>query len=339
MQTRVLGRTGLTVSVLGFGCGAVGGLMVRGDPADKERAVARAVERGVNYFDTAPLYGDGQSETNLGRVLARLKPDVLVGTKVRVRDSEKADIAGAIRAGIDASLRRLGLDHVDLFQLHNPIAGEGAGEALTPEAVMEQVAPTFEMLRRQGKTRFIGITAVGESGALYTVIGSGAFDTAQVCYNMLNPSAGGPVPARYPGQDYGDLLGRMQAAGMGAIGIRVLAGGALSGTAERHPIASPPPAPIGSGPDYAADLARAQSLLPLVEEAGVATLAEVAVRFAISHPAMGTALIGIATPEQFEAAASAAEKGGLPEAVLVRLRRLQESFAACSEAASLDEQA
>jgi L-galactose dehydrogenase/L-glyceraldehyde 3-phosphate reductase len=320
MQTRTLGRTGLTVSVLGFGCGAVGGLMVRGDPADQERAVGRALERGVNYFDTAPLYGDGQSETNLGRVLARLKPDVLVGTKVRVRDSEKADIAGAIRAGIDASLRRLGLDHVDLYQLHNPIASDGAGEALTPAMVLDQVAPTFEMLRRQGKTRFIGITAVGETSALHAVIGSGAFDTAQVCYNMLNPSAGGPVPANHPGQDYADLLGRMQAVGMGAIGIRVLAGGALSGTAERHPIASPPPAPIGSGPDYGADLARAQSLLPLVEEAGAAALAEVAIRFAISHPAIGTALIGIATPEQFEAAARAAEKGGLPESVLARYR-------------------
>ena len=327
MQTRTLGRTGLTVSVLGFGCGAVGGLMVRGDPADQERAVARAVERGVNYFDTAPLYGDGQSETNLGRVLARLKPDVLVGTKIRVGESEKGDIAGVIRAGMDASLRRLGLDHVDLFHLHNPIASDGAGEALTPEMVLEQVAPIFEMLRRQGKTRFIGITAVGETGALHTVIGSGAFDTAQVCYNMLNPSAGGPVPAAYSGQDYGDLLGRVRAAGMGAIGIRVLAGGALSGTAERHKIASPPPAPIGSGPDYAADLARAQSLTSLVEEAGAATLAEVAVRFAISHPAMGTALIGIATPEQFEAAAEAAETGGLPEAVLARLRGLQEGFA------------
>ena len=327
MQTRTLGRTGLTVSVLGFGCGAVGGLMVRGDPADQERAVARAVERGVNYFDTAPLYGDGQSETNLGRVLARLKPDVLVGTKIRVGESEKGDIAGAIRAGMDASLRRLGLGHVDLFQLHNPIASDDAGEALTPEMVLEQVAPTFEMLRRQGKTRFIGITAVGETGALHQVIGSGAFDTAQVCYNMLNPSAGGPVPAVYPGQDYGDLLGRVRAAGMGAIGIRVLAGGALSGTAERHKIASPPPAPIGSGPDYAADLARAQSLKPLVEEAGAATLAEVAVRFAISHPAMGTALIGIATPEQFEAALEAAEKGGLPESVLARVRELQASLA------------
>jgi len=318
----------LRVGALGFGCGNVGGLLIRRTPAERERAVARALELGINYFDTAPLYGEGQSETNLGRVLAKLKPDVLVGTKIRVRDSEKADIASAIRAGIEASLRRLGLDHVDLFQLHNPIAGDGAEEALTPEMVLEQVAPTFEMLRRQGKTRFIGITAVGETSALHAVIGSGAFDTAQVCYNMLNPSAGGPVPAGYPGQDYGDLLGRMRAAGMGAIGIRVLAGGALSGTAERHPIASPPPAPIGSGPDYAADLARAQGLKPLLEEAGAATLAEVAVRFAISHPAMGTALIGIATPEQFEAAARAAEKGGLPESVLARLRDLQEGFAA-----------
>ena len=328
MQTRILGRTGLSVSVLGFGCGAVGGLMVRGDPADQERAVARAVDRGVIYFDTAPLYGDGQSETNLGHVLAKLKPNVLVGTKARVRSNEKADIARAIEAGIDASLRRLGRDHVDLFQLHNPIAGDGSGEALTPEMVLDQVAPAFDALRRRGKTRFVGFTAVGETSALHAVVGSGAFDTAQVCYNMLNPSAGGPVPANHPGQDYGDLLGRIQAAGMGAIGIRVLAGGALSGTAERHPNASPPPEPIGSGPDYAADLARAQTLRPLIEEAGAATLAEVAIRFAISHPAMGTALIGIATPEQFEAAVAAAEKGGLPDSVLGRLRRSQEGFAA-----------
>ncbi len=328
MQTRILGRTGLTVSVLGFGCGAVGGLMVRGDPADQDRAVARAVELGVNYFDTAPLYGDGRSEANLGRVLAKLKPDILVGTKVRIGASEKADIARSILAGMDASLRRLGLDHVDLFQLHNPITRDGSGEALTPEMVLEQVVPAFETLRRQGKTRFVGITAIGDTSALHAVIDSGAFDTAQVSHNMLNPSAGGSVPANHPGQDYGNLLGRMQAAGMGAVGIRVLAGGALSGTAERHPIASPPPEPIGSGPDYAADLARAQSLRPLIEEAGAATLAEVAIRFGISQPAMSTTLIGIATPEQFEAAAAAAEKGPLPDSLLARLRRLQNGVAA-----------
>ena len=89
MQLRIFGRTGMQVSVLGFGCGAVGGLMVRGDPADQERTIARALAAGVNYFDTAVMYGDGQSETNLGRVLQKLKPaNAIVGTKVRVPSAE-----------------------------------------------------------------------------------------------------------------------------------------------------------------------------------------------------------------------------------------------------------
>jgi len=84
MQLRVFGRTGMQLSVLGFGCGAVGGLMVRGDPADQERTIARAIGAGVNYFDTAVQYGNGESEKNLGRVLQKLKPaNVVVGTKVR----------------------------------------------------------------------------------------------------------------------------------------------------------------------------------------------------------------------------------------------------------------
>ena len=85
MQLRTFGRTGMQVSALGFGCGAVGGIMVRGDPADQERLVARAIDVGVNYFDTAVLYGDGESEKNLGRVLRKLKPaNAIVGTKVRL---------------------------------------------------------------------------------------------------------------------------------------------------------------------------------------------------------------------------------------------------------------
>jgi aryl-alcohol dehydrogenase-like predicted oxidoreductase len=66
MEKRIFGRTGLELSVLGFGCGAVGGLMVRGDPLDQERTIARAIGAGVNYFDTAVQYGNGQSEKNLG---------------------------------------------------------------------------------------------------------------------------------------------------------------------------------------------------------------------------------------------------------------------------------
>ena len=85
MEMRIFGRTGLRLSVLGFGCGAVGGLMVRGDPLDQERTIARAIGAGVNYFDTAVQYGNGESEKNLGRILQQLKPpNAVVGTKVRL---------------------------------------------------------------------------------------------------------------------------------------------------------------------------------------------------------------------------------------------------------------
>ncbi len=323
MQTRILGRTKLNVSILGLGCGAVGGLMVRGSAADQERVVARALDIGITYFDTAPAYGDGQSESNLGRVLARLKPTLQLGTKLRLDVREKADIARAVATGMEDSLRRLGRDHVDLYQLHNAITHDGAGGSLTPRMVLDEVVPAFESLRRQGKTSFLGITAVGETAALHELIASGAFDTAQVCYNLLNPSVGVTLTPGYPAQDYDRLLERMQAVGMGAIGIRALAAGALTGDTTRHPIASPPPAPIGSGPDHAADQARAKAFHALVDEGYADSLAEAAMRFAIGNPSIGTTLIGIASIDQFEAAASAVAKGVLPPAALARVRELQ----------------
>src|ERR1700745_1039278 len=123
MQLRVFGRSGMQVSVLGFGCGAVGGFMVRGDPADQERTVARAIAAGVNYFDTAVQYGNGESEKNLGRILQNLKPaDVVVGTTVRAPPSASARSAETKTKSLEASLARLRLDWVDIFYLHNVIA-------------------------------------------------------------------------------------------------------------------------------------------------------------------------------------------------------------------------
>ena len=190
MQLRVFGRTGMQLSVLGFGCGAVGGLMVRGDAADQERAVARAIAAGVNYFDTAVLYGDGESETNLGRVLQKLKPaDVVVGTKVRLPSGEVGRIDDAVRTSLEGSLARLRLDRVDILHLHNPITGNGGGSALSVRQVLDEVVPAFERLRQQGKIRFLGLTALGDTAALHQVIDARVFDSAQVVYNMLNPSA------------------------------------------------------------------------------------------------------------------------------------------------------
>ena len=328
MEMRKFGRTGMQVSVLGFGCGAVGGLMVRGDARDQERTIARAIDAGVNYFDTAVQYGNGESERNLGRILQTLKPaNAIVGTKVRLPSGEFGRIAETVTKSLEGSLTRLRLDHVDIFHLHNAITEPGGGEALSLQQVLGDLVPAFERLRSAGKTRFLGVTAVGDTAALLRVIDAGAFDSAQVVYNMLNPSAAVALPPHYPAQDYGRLFDHTSAAGTGVIGIRVLAGGALSGSAERHPVASPPPEPIGSSLRYDADLARARRLMPLVNEGFAKTLAEAATRFAISHPAVGTILVGMATPQQFEDALAAVQQGPLPQTALDRVAQVSAAFA------------
>ena len=163
MEKRKLGRTGLDVSLLGFGCGAVGGLMIKGAASDQERAVARAVELGINYFDTAQMYGNGESERNLGRVLKALKPDVYVGTKVRLPPTEPGKIGAAIAASLEASLARLQMDSVDLFQFHNAVVGTTEGANFASATVLEEVVPAFELLRAQGKLRFFGITGAQQT--------------------------------------------------------------------------------------------------------------------------------------------------------------------------------
>ena len=327
MEKRILGRTGLEVSVLTFGCGAVGGLMPKGDPADQRRAVELALEAGVNFFDTAPLYGNGTSETNLGHILKDLKPDIVLGTKVRLKPGETADVPGAVKRSVEESLQRLQQDHVDILQLHNPIAitpGEGD---LTPDQVLQDVLPALQQMKQDGKTRFIGMTAIGETQALAAVVEAAAFDTGQIVYNMLNPSASSAIGAGFPGQDYDGLLTRAEAAGMGAIVIRSLAGGALSGSEERHPLGMPVVAPIGSGADYAADAARARQFSSLLEAAGCESLVELAIRYVATNQAVPTFQVGLATVEQFQKAAAAVEKGPLPEAVLSAIAELQAGFA------------
>jgi aryl-alcohol dehydrogenase-like predicted oxidoreductase len=327
METRLFGRSGLKLSVLGFGCGAVGGLMVRGSQADQERAFARAIDAGINYFDTAAQYGDGVSEQTLGRLYRQFKPrNFIYGTKVRVPKTEN-NIRATIVSLVDASLKRLGLERTDILHLHNPITKDGAGNFLTAEQVLQDVVPTFETLRQQGKIGMLGFTATGDTPDVLKVIDAGAFASAQVSYNMLNPSADAALPANYPAQDYGRLFEHAKATDTGVIGIRILAGGALSGSAERQSNASPAPPPIGTATSFDDDVARARRFMPLVEEGFAASLAELATRFAISTPAMGTALMGLATLNDLERAITAVEKGPLPEAALVRIAAVQSSFA------------
>ena len=151
LEKRTFGRSGMQLSILGFGCGAVGGLMLRGDPADQERAVAQALDAGINYFDTAVAYGDGESEKNLGRILRKLKPaDAMVGTKVRLRPANFASIADTIAASLDGSLQRLGLERVDIFHFHNPFTVNGGGDSLSIRQLLDELVPAFERQRQGG---------------------------------------------------------------------------------------------------------------------------------------------------------------------------------------------
>ena len=302
--------------------------MVRGSVADQKRAIGLALDAGINYFDTAVQYGKGASETNLGLRLATLKPSgVFIGTKVRLPRSDFGNIAKAVEESLNWSLGRLMRDHVDIFHLHNAITMDGGGDTLSVRQVLDEVVPAFETLRQAGKTRFLGITAVGETEALLKVIDAEKFDSAQVSYNMLNPSAAEDLPADYPAQNYAKMFDHTRKAGVGVVGIRVLAAGALSGSEERHPIASPPPEPIGTASSYGSDVERARRLMPLVTEGFASSLAEAAIRFAITHKAMGTILVGMATVEEFKASLAAVRCGDhFRSEALARLAELRKDF-------------
>ena len=326
MDYRPLGNTGLNVSEIGFGCGNVGGLMIRGAHSDQVSAVARAMELGINYFDTAPSYGDGQSETNLGRVLKELSADVYVGTKFRVTTHDPGRIKGNVIASVEESLVRLQREQVDLMQMHNHVASTAGGDSVAPEEVLGEVGDALAELRDQGKVRFWGMTAVGETAALHRIIDAGTLNTVQSVYNLVNPSAGTFVPPGFDMPDYGDLIGRASASGMGVLVIRVLAAGALSGESTRHAVAVPSVAPIGSGRDYGQDQTRANGFRFLQQEGYVGSLVEASLRFALGNPGVSSVLVGYSSMEHLEQAVDCSAKGPLPSEATARLADVWAGF-------------
>ena len=326
MDYRPLGSTGLNVSEIGFGCGNVGGLMIRGEHSDQVKAVARAMELGINYFDTAPSYGDGQSETNLGRVLKELSVNVYVGTKFRVSTHEAGRIKGNVITSVEESLTRLQREQVDLIQMHNHVESMAEGSSVAPEEALGEVVDALRELRYQGKVRFWGMTALGETEALHRVIDSGTLNTVQSVYNLVNPSAGVAVPSGFDMPDYGNLIERASVNGMGVLVIRVLAAGALTGEAVRHPVAVPAVAPIGSGREYGQDQARADGFRFLQHEGYAGNLVEASLRFALGNAGVSSVLVGYSCLEHLEQAVEFAERGPLPPEATARLPEVWAGF-------------
>ena len=314
MDQRRLGQTGLSVSTLGFGCGNVGGLMVRGTHEQQVEAVKIALEAGITYFDTAPLYGDGLSETHTGAVLTELGvwDDIVLGTKVRLKAEDLSDLPASIRASLVASLERLGRDSVDILQLHNQVKDvvDPSGGSVATEQ-LDAIANAMQALVREGLTRHVGFTGVGDAAALLENARSGRFETMQSYFNAINPSAGFAGRSG-PGQDMNGALDAAAGAGLGIIAIRVMAGGAMTAAPERAPLASPGLGPaLVAGNTYDTDLAGASKLTVLASEFGLESALELSLRFVISKPEVSTALVGYSDLDQLQDAIRWTERGPL----------------------------
>ncbi len=322
MDYRMLGRTGIRVPNVGFGCGNVGGVMIRGTHEQQISAVRHALSLGVDYFDTAAAYGDGQSETHLGEVLSELKPRVHVATKFRVTGDALKDIPGSIRRSLEESLTRLQRDSVDVFQLHTNVFDNDDGQGLFVKHVLEKdgVADTLDALQAEKLIGHRGFTGMGDTAAIHRVIDSNRFDTVQTYYNLLNPTAGNVVPSTYPNQDYKRIIDNAAGRHMGVIVIRSLAGGAVAGPVRAELASRMPGGEMVTGNDYESDLHRAEALGFLANDDR--TIAQASVRFAVDNPNVSVVLVGFSDEAQMDDAVNAAASAPITSDELETMRAL-----------------
>lgn len=320
MRYRTLGRTGLKISEIGFGCGGGAGLMVGDDVDEQKAAVARALELGITYFDTAPVYGDHRSEASLGRALRALDANPIVVTKIALELDELDDIAGAVVRSVEGSLERLGRDGVEVVYLHNRVASQrapkpdfGVGALLTEADVVgpNGVVEGLERLRKRGLVRYFGCCSFGgEMDVLERVLATDTFDAMLVHYNLLNQTAWRPAVPGSAMQDHKMIAAHAAARGMGTAVLRVLEAGLLAGNSREKPSAK-----------IDAERARAATLGFLQD--GDATLAPAAIRFALSNPEVSVVLIGVSETAHVEAAVAAANRGPLPADQLAEIEAVR----------------
>ena len=214
---------------------------------------------------------------------------------------------------MDASLSRLRLPKVTLLQLHNSLTAERGAQptSLTPEDVLGRggVLTAFNELKSAGAVEHLGLTALGEPAALVEVLHSRQFETVQTPYNLLNPSSGREMPADFSETNLGNLLAVCRDLGVGVFAIRVFAGGALAGQEPSKHTLTTKFFPLDL---FRRDEGRAAALAKRLP-AGM-SLREVALRFAISHPDVASAIIGFGSPAEVEEAALYADQGSLNDA-------------------------
>ena len=330
IKLRQLGQTGLEVSEIGFGAGIVAGLFVRGDLESQTRAIDRAAELGINHFDTAPLYGDGKSELNLGKVLGRTTGAFVVGTKIEYFDEHFADLKSRTFESVEGSLTRLGRDAVEILYLHNNVRYNGQGPhdgyaAVSPDDVLRPggIADALDEVRAAGLAGHIGFTGTGDAAAVIELIDSGRFEVMQTFYSLLNPSGSIRLPAGSPLHDFKLAISRASRRGMGVIAIRVMGGGVLAGDAAAEGFAGTTSSESVLGRSRKEELKQAKALSFLESEADPGGgVRQAAIRFALANDDICSSLLGFSTVNHIEAAAEAAGQGPLDPGSMSRLEDL-----------------
>jgi L-galactose dehydrogenase/L-glyceraldehyde 3-phosphate reductase len=326
MRYRTIGNTGLRVSEIGFGCGNNAGLMVKEPHDEQVEAVRRALDLGINFFDTAFAYGMGRSEKNLGRILNQFGAQPVISTKIRLGADAVDDIKAATIQAAEAGLKRLRRDRVDFVQLHTRVTkdrGTGRRFSFSTRDVLGVggVVEGLKVMRDRGKVGFFGFSGLGEPEALHDLVESGEFHGFQCYYNLLNPSAGHLVPPGFGALDYGRILDRAAARGMGAFVIRVLAAGALTSNPEAGSGGSEPLSP---GSDYSRDTDRAEKVKVALGVEGKG-LPQTAIRFALANPKVSTVLVGFSNAQQVVEAVACSDGKGLSDETMARLKTLWEA--------------
>lgn len=292
MRFRPLGATGIPVSIVSFGCGPVSGLLTGSQIDMQKLVVAKAIEVGINWFDTAATYGNGQSELSLGNALFGVDSDqpLHVATKVRVNLTTDSDLRPLVLASIQQSLARLKRSSVTLLQIHNSITWNrnDLPTSITPDDVLgpQGILAGLHEAREAGWVEHFGLTGIGNADALRTVMQSGHFAAIQAPVHLLNPSALRETPIKLCDPDFGGFLRTAHEMGMGIFAIRVFAAGALLGAAPSAHTLKTPFFPLDL---YQRDVNRVRKL---EEHWGTAAVRETALRYVLSQPEIASAIVG-----------------------------------------------
>ena len=316
MQYNPLGRTGLNVSRVGFGGGGIGQVWGATTREEAVKAVHRALDLGINYFDVAPAYGDGKAEEALGIALEGRSEGVIIGTKVRVPANNLADATGAVQRSMETSLRLLKRDSVDILHVHNRFT-ENRGDvpnSLSADDVMGPVLKAYQAVQQAGKTRFIGLSAMDHHvPTLKTIMESGDWDTVLAYYNLLNWTAQLPPPPGAALFDNGQNILLAKKHNMGVIGIRSHAAGALTSGVDR---------PVPPDNDLLRQDVASAAQLGFLLDGNIKTLSQAATVFCLMNEDIHTTVPGVKNQAETEEMADCIDLAPFSEAQMTRLKEL-----------------